>query len=247
MTFRDRIVLLVLALTTVCLGASASAATLELSGPAGARVFINDQSIGIFPLSGPLELDPGFYDISTSLPGYFPFEKTVYFETSEEWVRIHAILLPLKKSTAWRSNIVYAGLGQFYMGKKTKGWVFALTETGGLLVALAGEAQRLNYRNDYILYKDGYDTAINADEIATYRSKSETAYTNMEDMQSLRNTGLMIVGGAIILSVLDALFLFPATEIGPGSTPLQTGSSNPEASTGSDLFTSFHAGIRVGF
>lgn len=247
MTFRDRIVLLALALTTVCLCVSASAATLELSGPAGARVIINDQSIGIFPLSGPLELDPGYYDISTSLPGHFPFEKTVYFETSDEWVRVHAVLLPLKKSTAWKSNIAYAGLGQFYMGKKTKGWAFALAETGGLLVALAGEAQRLNYRNDYILFKDGYDSSINATDIAEYRLKSETAYANMKDMQSLRNTGLMVVGGAIVLSILDALFLFPSAEMGPGSTPLQTGFSTPDATLGSDLFTSFHAGIRVDF
>ncbi len=247
MTFRDRIVLLALALTTVCLCVSASAATLELSGPAGARVIINDQNVGIFPLSGPLELDPGYYDISTSLPGFFPFNKTIYFETSEEWVRVHAVLLPLKKSTAWKSNIAYAGLGQFYMGKKTKGWAFVLAETGGLLVALAGEAQRLNYRNDYFLYKENYHTPINAHEIAIHRLKAETAYANMEDMESLRNTGLMIAGGAIILSVLDALFLFPTAEFGPGSTPMQTGFSTPDAKIGSDLFTSFHAGIRVDF
>lgn len=247
MTFRDRIVLLAVTLAVTWAAVAASAATLELSGPPGASCVINGMDLGFFPLEGPMELEPGLYDIVSTMPGYFPFEKTILLESGQDWIRVHASLLPLKKSTAWKSNLLYAGLGQFYMGKKTKGWIFVLAETSGLLTAMAGESLRLNYRNDYLILKDKYESSINAGDIAEFRSAADTAYTNMEDMQSLRNTGLMVAGGAIALSVLDALLFFPAAEVGPGTVPMQTGSHAPDAAMGSDFFTSFHAGIRVAF
>ncbi len=247
MIFRDRITLLILALAVTCSGFAASAATLELTGPAGASCRINDQDLGVFPLSDPLTLEAGAYVITATLPGFFPFERTILIESENDWLRVRAGLLPLKKSTAWKSNLLYAGLGQFYMGKKTKGWVFALLETGGLLTALAGEAQRLNYRNDYLILKNKYDSSVNAVEIENYRRNTGTAYSNMEDMESLRNTGLMVAGGAIVFSILDALFLFPSAEMGPGTTPLQTSFNAQNAPSNSDFFTSFHAGIRVAF
>jgi len=247
MTFRDRIVLLVLALVLAGGNFAASAATLELSGPAGATCMINDQNLGFFPLDGPLDLESGIYTIKATLPGHFPFEKTIHLQSSQDWVRVHTGLLPLKKSTALQSNLLYAGLGQFYMDKKIKGWVFSLAETGGLLTALAAEAQRSNYRKDYLLLKHIYDTSISNDEIIENRSKSETAYNNMEDMEEMRNMGLMVAGGAVLLSILDALILFPSTEMGPGTVPLQTGFNSVDTNTNSDLLTSFHAGIRVDF
>lgn len=243
MTLRNQIILLVCALAVTCSIGSVYAATLELSGPAGASCVINGQDLGFFPLEGPMDLESGIYTITATMPGFFPYEKTINLESQQDWVRIHASLVPLKKSTALKSNLLFAGLGQFYMGKKAKGWTFVLAESGGLLVALAGEAQRTNYRNDYLLFEESYSASINGDEIASYRSKSETAYSNMEDMENLRNLGLMVAGGAIVLSLLDALFLFPSAEVGTGSVPIQTGYHSLD----NQGFTSFHAGIRVGF
>ena len=61
--------LIVLALSAV-LPVAALAATLEITGPPGASLVINDQDMGFFPLDGPLDLPAGIYNIKSKLRGH---------------------------------------------------------------------------------------------------------------------------------------------------------------------------------
>jgi len=208
---------------------------------------VDDNFIGFLPLSKALTLTPGVYEITSDLPGYLPFKTTVSLTENKEWQRLQIRLIPMSKQTAWSSNILFAGMGQHYMGKSLKGYVFNLVEAGGLLTALAGETQRGSYRQDYLLLKRKYDQAISASDMEYYKELSEKAYSDMEQMEDLRNTGLMIAGGAIVLSILDAVFLFPSVEVGPGEAPLQTGALDLPLFHDNNPLKTIHAGFKLGF
>jgi len=233
------------------LSAPAQAATLEITGPDGATVVVNDRIMGFLPLSRALNLPPGRYEVRSELPGHADFETEVILYEADDVQRLQVRPSRLSKRVAWSGNLIFAGMGQHYMGKSLKGYLFNLMEAGGLLTALAGELQRNNYRQDYLLFKDRYDNAINVDELETYKARSLKAYSDMEDSESLRNTGLIVAGGAVFLSVVDALINFPSVQTGVGDVPVQTG----QLETGLDLpqnhyikgFGAVHAAIRVGF
>lgn len=239
------------AILLICGFPAARAATLEIVGPDGASIVINDRIMGFLPLSRPLELPPGDYRVRSELPGYQPFETMVHLHEVHDWQQLQVRPSRLSKRVAWTGNVLFAGLGQHYTGHSFKGYLFNLAEAGGLLTALAGELQRSTYRKDYLLFKDRYDNAIHPDDLDNYRLKSEQAYQDMEDMESLRDTGLVIAGGAIVLSILDVLINFPGVATGPGEIPVQTGSlpsglEMPDGPGPAGL-GAVHAAIRLGF
>ncbi len=229
----------------------AEAATLEITGPDGASVVVNDRIMGFLPLSHPLTLPPGQYVVQSELPGYHPFETRLTLFDVTDRQRLQIRPTRMSKRVAWTGNLLFAGMGQHYMGKGLKGYVFNLAEAGGLLTALAGELQRSSYRKDYLLFKDRYENSISINDIETYRAKSAQAYSDMEDMESLRNTGLMIAGGAVALSILDVLINFPSVETGYGEVPVQTGSLTSDWDLQENQYISglgaVHAAIRLGF
>lgn len=224
------------------------AATLEITGPDGATVMLNEHIVGFLPLSEALVLNPGSYEVKSELPGYLPFETTVQLTEASHWQRLQIRLIPMSKKTAWTSNLLFAGMGQHYMGKSFKGYFFNLVEAGGLLTAFSGEVQRSNYRKDYLSLKSKYDAAINPDDMDYYKGLTEQAYSDMEDMEDLRNTGLMVAGGAIVVSILDAVFLFPGVDVGPGEVPVQTGAlDSPFFNNDHNSLETIHAGFKLGF
>ena len=136
----------------------------------------------------------------------------------------HVRLTPYSRKTALTSNLLAAGLGQFYLGQKTRGWIYLLTEAGGLVTALSAEMQRSDYRNDFLLLQERYNTASTPKRSSSSRCSADQAYQDMEDMEELRDTGLLVAGGAIILSMLDTLVFFPsAVDLGPGPVAPATG------------------------
>lgn len=229
------------------LGATgAGAATLEIAGPDGTAVSVNGQAMGFLPLAGQLKLRAGEYQIKAELPGHKPFKADVRLKSDTDWQRLQIRLVPYSKGTAWRSNLLFAGLGQHYLDKPAKGYIFNVLEAGGLLTALAAELRRSNDQDDYQLLKARYDAAINASDIAYYKEKSEDTYAHMQDMESLRNTGLLVAAGAIGLSVLDAIVFFPSVEVGPGPVAPTTG-FNSTLQPSADFLTSAHAGFKLTF
>ena len=245
--------ILLFSLALICLsGTLAQGAILELSGPDGARVVVNGRARGFFPLEHPLDLGPGYYQIECRMPGYKEYHWEVFLADESDWKRLHVRLTRYSRKTAVTSNILLAGLGQHYLDKPAKGWVYNIAEVGGLFTALVAEAGRSNFRKDYLLLLDNYNAAISINDLAHYKLKAEEAYQDMTDMESLRDTGLIVAGSAIVLSMLDALIFFPSIDVGsgPGISSLGTDSDQPLGfgpPTATDHFTTIHAGIKLGF
>jgi hypothetical protein len=226
---------------------SAGASTLEITGPPGASLVINGQDLGFLPLDGPLELDPGYYSIKSQLPGHIDFEHELRLLGDQDWQRLAVRLVPFSRKTAWSSNLLFAGLGQHYLGQSTRGYIYNAAEAGGLLVALFSELERSNYRKDYLDIMDKYNSSINADDITRYRESADQAYSDMKDQEDLRNTGLIVAAGAIVVSVLDAIIFFPSVEAGPGPAPLDTGSLEPGLWSDPNPLTAAHVAVRWEF
>ncbi len=219
----------------------ARAATLDITGPAGAAVFLDGAALGFFPLSGPVNTTTGRHDLRCEMPGYEVFRQELALEADGDELRVIVRMTPLSRRTAVGSNLLLAGLGQHYLGHSWRGYFYNAAEIGGLLTALGGAIQRSNYRQDYLLLRDRYAQAVNADEIADLRAATEKAYSDMEDMESLRDLGLAVAGGAVVLSMLDAWLSFPSVTVGAGVTPAAT-TANAETSA-----PAVHAGLSLDF
>ena len=226
---------------------TAPAATLEITGPPGASLAVNDQAMGFFPLDGPLDLSPGIYTIKSKLPGHVSYEYTLNLAAGDDWQRVAVRLVPFSRKTAWSSNLLFAGLGQHYLGKSIRGWFYNATEAGGLLVALLAELDRDNLRKDYLELKEQYDSSINADDITRYREAADQAYSDMEDKEDLRNTGLIVAGSAIVISIIDAIVFFPSVEAGVGPVPMDIGALDSGPWTDPDPLAAVHAAVRLEF
>jgi hypothetical protein len=199
------------------------AATLWLTGPTGTAVNVNGATIGHFPLPGPLTVPPGSYELQASLRGYLPYAETIHLVDESEWLHWRVHLLPLSRWTSVTSNLLLAGLGQHYQSRPWEGYLFNVLEIGGLVTALIGELAFQNHRDDYLLLYAEYEQALTEADIDYYRAEAEAAYGKMEDAESLRETGLMVAAGAVVVSMLEAWLRFPALDAGPGLAPdLQT-------------------------
>ncbi|MFN2370417.1 MAG: hypothetical protein ABR506_04595 [Candidatus Krumholzibacteriia bacterium] len=224
----------------------ATAATLDVSGPPGATLRVNGLDLGTLPLAGPLTLGAGTYLVEGDLAGCRPFARTVRLDESS-----HAHLMlrfeRLSRRTAWTSSVLYAGLGQFYVGKPVRGWIYAAAETGGLLTALAGELQRSNLRKDYLVLKGSYDAAINANEVIEFRRLAGLKYAEMEDAEKVRDLGLIVALAAVGISVADALLTFPAVDAGPGPVPALSGRAPELPGDRTAGLTAVHAAVKLTF
>jgi hypothetical protein len=94
---------------------------------------------------------------------------------------------------------------------------------------------------------DKYNASINADDITRYRESADQAYSDMEDQEAIRNKALLVAGGAIVVSILDAIIFFPSVEGGTGSVPLDTGSLEPGLWNDPNPLTAAHVAVRLEF
>ncbi|MFH2051855.1 MAG: PEGA domain-containing protein [bacterium] len=223
------------------------AASLELAGPVGAAVILDGRPLGFFPLDAAIELEPGRHELLCELPGHVDYRQEIVLDGPGAVVRIQVRMQPLSRRTALGSNLLLAGLGQQYLGHRTRGLVYSAAEIGGLLAALAGEIQRSNERRDFLLLQDEYDRTINADRLTELRAAADQAYADMEDMESLRNTGLAVAAGAVLVSILDAYFSFPAVTAGTGETPVRTAAAPADRVMATTWQPAVHAGLRLSF
>jgi hypothetical protein len=115
------------------------------------------------------------------------------------------------------------------------------------LVALFAELERSNLRQDYLELEEKYNSTINADEIDRYRDAADQAYSDMLDMEDTRNTALLVAGGAIVVSIIDAIIFFPSVEAGAGPVPLDTGHLDSAPGMDHNPLTAVHAAVRLEF
>lgn len=222
----------------------ATAATLQLAGPAGASVVLNGRAIGFLPLAEPLTLPAGTWDLLCEMPGRIPHRQRLVFENDEEWRHVTVRLLPYSRRTALLSNVVLAGLGPRYLGHSTRGWFYSVVETGGLLTALAGELDRSTANREYLLAMDAYGQAVNANDIAVRRAAADAKHQEISDATDLRDRGLLTAAGAVVVSMLDAWLSFGAVTAGAGDLP-PAGAASETANAAAA--SSFHSALRLSF
>ncbi len=245
----------------------ATAATVVLVGTDGAFISLNGEELGRFPLHGPLTLEPGRYVVRSTLKGYAPYKEEFLLEDEDDWLRLRVRLTPLKRKTAVLSNILIAGSGQRYMGRRTRGWIYTGLEITGLATAIYGELSFQNHHDDYLLSLDEYHRAVSEEDIAFHRTQAEDAFDQANQAQDVRDIGLVMFVGSIVVSMLDAWLFFPQAEVPPAVAPTDLGSAgdNPAAVTvaatsqsasgsltlgprlSSDGTVSWYAGWRTGF
>lgn len=207
-----------------CLAASgqpAQAGLVHFSGPVGATVRIDGRDLGVLPLA-PQRLPVGVYEVECRARGHEPLTQSVLVPEGDAAVHLRLRPLMLRRSRALTGSLLYAGLGQWYSGARWRGWAYFTGETVGLLTALTGELGRVTKKDDYTNALRTYEQAVEPDQIAFWRRQTAQAYQDLSDMEDLRDTGLMIAGGAWVLSLLDAWLLFPSVDVGPGPVPPAT-------------------------
>ena len=240
-------------LATVLAAASpAAAATLQLAGPAGATVTVNGAMVGFLPLAEPLTMPPGLYEVTCEMPGRIPHHEIIRFERDDEWRHVTVRVLPYSRSTAVFSNLALAGLGPRYLGHSGRGWLYSAAEAGGLLTGLFGEMARSNAHKEYLLAMAAYGQAVNADEIATLRAAADAKYQDAADAADLRDLGLTVAVGAVVVSMLDSWFSFNAVTAGAGELPGGVSALDGDvpglAAAGAPAASpSFHSALRLSF
>lgn len=206
---------LVLGLCVMVTAVPVQAGQVHFSGPPGALVRIDGRDLGMLPLS-PRNLPAGMYEVRCEARGHEPLAQTFLMPEGDATVHLRLRPLVLRRGRALTGSLLYAGLGQWYSGAHWRGWVYFTGETVGLLTALTGELGRITKKDDYTNALRTYQQAVGPDQIAFWRREADQAYRDLTDLEDLRDTGLMLAGGAWLLSLLDAWLLFPAVDIGPG-------------------------------
>lgn len=233
-----------LAAACALLPAAAPAASVHLAGPAGARVTVDGAVVGVLPLAGPLTLAPGAHELACELPGRLPHRQQLRIERDDEWRQVTFRLLPYSRKTAVLSNVVVAGAGPRYLGHRTRGWFYTAAEAGGLLTALVSEIGRANANDEYLLAMDAYHQAINQDDVAAARVAAEAKRQDVQDAADRRDLGLLVAGGAVVVSMLDAWLSFGHVATGAGELPaVATAGATPTPA----LPGAFHAAVRLDF
>jgi hypothetical protein len=234
--------------------ANATAATLQLAGPAGAVVQVNGAIVGFLPLSEPLTVPPGVHELVCDMPGRIPHRQTIVIERDDEWRHVTVRVLPYSRKTAVFSNLALAGLGPRYLGHGTRGWIYTVAEAGGLVTALLGEVSRHNADKEYLLAQDAYRNAVNQGEIADLRASVEARHKDVADAADLRDLGLMTAAGAVVISMLDSWLSFGAVTGGAGELPVagdnaavDAAGSGAAVSQAAFASPSFHSAVRLSF
>ncbi len=219
-------------------------ASLELTGPPGTLISIDDEIIGTLPLAEPIKIRTGDHTLVASLQGAELFERNVSVHKSNEQLTIHVRLSPMSRRSAVLSSLVLAGSGQRYEGHSKMGWGLTLAEVGGLAFALISDSQVQNHKNDYLLAQDVYNNAITQTDIDAARVDMQTIFDDMDSAVSQRDAALMIAVGAVAVSVIDAFVRFPALDAGLDLNtvgPFETASASTTPDPG------FHVALSWGF
>lgn len=216
------------------------AATVHLTGPVGADVRIDGREVGLLPVAA-LDLPLGVHEIQCRARGYEDLSQTLVVADNEAVLHVRLRPNQLRRSRAVTGSLIYAGLGQRYMGARWRGWLYTAGETVGLLTALAGELDRQNNKDEYTNAIRNYRLAVDPGSIDLWREQADDAYAKVADAQDVRDMGLMIAAGAWAVSLLDAWLLFPAVDVGPGPVPHANTASAGAAAPG------LHAAISIGF
>ena len=234
-------------LVLMALALPALGGTLYLTGTPGARVTVDGRDVGTLPLDGPLILEAGRHDIVAVRPGLETMAVEVVAETETQVLNLHLRLTPLSRRTAVTQSLMLAGSGQRYEGRPTLGWILTGVEAAGLLTALLSEMTAQNHEDEYLLARQMYEESFDADDLAYYKAKMLDEHDSLTRALDLRDAALLAAGGAVVVSVLDALLRFPSAEMRPGPRPVPPADRYSLGAATTHGSRGFHLGWRLGF
>ena len=230
---------------------TAAAASLELLGPDGARLYVDGALMGTLPMAEPIQLQRGRHDLKVEAAGYHDWSEGVQLPLdNSEHVQI-VYMRPLKRSTNTFRSLFLLGLAQHYQGRHTQGWLYLSGELAGLGAAAAGQMIVSSGQDDYDAAVDRYNSSIDPDAIQAARTDANQALSRQDRGKQLRTAGLAFFGTMAAWSLLDAWFRFPSVDGGSGTAPRFAktpgeGLERPLIASSLDP-SGLHLGVRFGF
>ena len=110
------------------------------------------------------------------------------------------------KAKAFLHSLVCPGRGQFYQGKKTRGFLYAVLNAAAGFYAL----DRLNVFDEksmyYDMYVDEYNSAVTLEDRSSYRSKVEKSWSDLEDARQDRDFSYIVLASLWGLNLIDTFF-----------------------------------------
>ncbi len=215
-------------LLLLCLAVGAEAASLDLSGPSGATVFVDGEEVGTLPLAEALPLTKGTHGLEVRLAGFQNHYEQLRVLKEDSELVLNLSLLPLQRWRAVGYSAVLGGLGQLYEGRSRRGWIMMGLQLGTAIVASYGEARFQNRRDEYEILDRKYADAVAPNEIASLRADRDAVYQDMDSAETLRNAALAGVVAIGLWSVVDAWMGFGDVYVAAGDEvqPLSSTSSS---------------------
>lgn len=189
--------------------------------PVGADIRIGGRLAGELPLEN-YEIDGGNYTIRITAKGYEPTTKMLNISPNER-KDVSVQLARKSNSKAVVRSLFVPGLGQHYLEKKGRAFLFPVLEVGALAGAYIFNSKYNNSIQDYNALKNSYSTAIDQTKIDTYYSQMTSKYDDVESAEKMRNIFIGVAAGIWVLNVLDAAQFGPDThQVGQSHQPNQT-------------------------
>ena len=171
--------------------------------PDGAAIYLNGGYFGNAPLeSAPLEV--GEYEVTFSKPGYLPLKEPVKAVIVQDLET--TIQLAPERKTALKGvlrSAVFPGLGQIYVEREFKGYLYTVSEIG-LITATA--ASIILYNQAAVNYNSAryeYILQIEENEIIRTRRNMNDRYDEVTRYKDMRDGFIMLAAGFWLWNMLD--------------------------------------------
>lgn len=192
-------------LVLVILGPTmARAATIDVTGPAGAEVSIDGAARGVLPLPRPLPVEPGRRILEVRKRGHVTHQEVVEVTSPDHAIQIDVDLISLNRWQAMGSSAVLAGLGQLYQSRPTMGWTMLALQVGAWGWLFYSEDQYKSARDDYLTELTAYEAETDRFDIVARRDATLAAFDDVESKNDLRTYATITVIAIGAWSVFDA-------------------------------------------
>ncbi|MBL7191068.1 PEGA domain-containing protein [bacterium] len=175
------------------------------NAPPNTEIYLNGKFLALSPLEK-YELDVGEYSFSYRHPDYEKPDKNIPIVITQE--RVSEVKLRMRRKTMARSvsrSVVFPGLGQNYLDRKTKAYLFA----AGEIILLAGTTVSAALFNeavkDYNEARGEYMKQIEPNSIASAREIMYDRYKNVDTYDSQVKAFSYMAGGLWALNIVDVI------------------------------------------
>lgn len=177
--------------------------------PVGAHIKIGENIVGELPLKN-YEIKDGSYTINVTARGYERFTTTVNILPNQS-ENISVQLTQKSNRKALVRSLFIPGLGQGYLEKKGRAFLFPLLEIGALAGAYTFNNKYNNAIADYNSLRTNYSSALDQRDIDRYYNQMVSKYDEIDPAANMRN---IFIGAAVAIwlwNVLDAALFGPDT------------------------------------